>query len=76
MFPVDIGDYIHRQLHLQRNKYLDPQKFCTFTLDGGNIVWGKNWDLIFPIELLHEGVINWSVIVQLYLTYNYHLIEH
>ncbi len=29
----------------------------TFTLDGGNIVWGRNWDLIFPIEQLHEGVI-------------------
>ena len=21
------------------------------------IVWGRNWDLIFPIEQLHEGVI-------------------
>ena len=35
----------------------DPKKFRTFTLDGGNIVWGRNWDLIFPIEQLHEGVI-------------------
>jgi hypothetical protein len=26
-------------------------------IDGGNIVWGRNWDLIFPIEQLHEGVI-------------------
>ncbi|MBQ9418245.1 MAG: DUF2442 domain-containing protein [Bacteroidales bacterium] len=38
---VDTGDFIRR--HPQYNKYLDPKKFRTFTLDGGNIVWGKNW---------------------------------
>lgn len=54
---VDVGDYIRRHPHPQYNKYLDPKKFRTFTLDGGNIVWGRNWDLIFPIEQLHEGVI-------------------
>ena len=54
---VDVGDYIRRHPHPQYNKYLDPKKFHTFTLDGGNIVWGHNWDLIFPIEQLHEGVI-------------------
>ena len=54
---VDVGEYIRRHLHPQYNKYLDPNKFRTFTLDGGNIVWGRNWDLIFPIEQLHEGVI-------------------
>ena len=26
-------------------------------IDNGNVVWGKNWDLIFPIEQLHSGVI-------------------
>lgn len=54
---VDVGDYIRRHPHPQYNKYLDPKKFRTFTIDGGNIVWGHNWDLIFPIEQLHEGVI-------------------
>ncbi len=54
---VDVGDFIRRHPHPQYNKYLDPKKFSTFTLDGGNIVWGRNWDLIFPIEQLHEGVI-------------------
>ena len=54
---VDVGDYIRRHPHPQYNKYLDPNKFRTFTLDGGNIVWGRNWGLIFPIEQLHEGVI-------------------
>ena len=28
-----------------------------FTIENGNIVWGKNWDLIFPIEDLHAGAL-------------------
>lgn len=35
----------------------DPKEFRTFTLDGGNVVWGHNRNLIFPIEQLHEGTI-------------------
>lgn len=35
---VDIGDFIRRHPHPQYNKYLDPKKFGTFSLDGGNIV--------------------------------------
>ena len=54
---VDIGDFIRRHPHPQYNKYLKPSLFRRFTIENGNIVWGKNWDLIFPIEQLHEGVI-------------------
>lgn len=54
---VDIGDYIRRHPYPQYNKYLDPRKFSRFTIDNGNIVWGKSWDLIFPIEQLHAGTI-------------------
>ena len=54
---VDIGDFIRRHPHPQYNKYLDPRKFSRFTIDNGNVVWGKNWDLIFPIEQLYSGVI-------------------
>lgn len=52
---VDIGDFIRRHPHPQYNKYLDPRKFRRFTIDNGNIVWGKNWDLIFPVEHLYTG---------------------
>ena len=52
---VDIGDFIRRHPHPQYNKYLDPRNFSRFSIDNGNVVWGKNWDLIFPIEQLHEG---------------------
>ncbi len=54
---VNIGDYIRRHPHPQYNKYLDERKFNRFTIENGNIVWGKNWDLMFPIEDLHSGVI-------------------
>ena len=52
---VDIGDFIRRHPHPQYNKYLNPRKFNTFAIENGNIVWGKNWDLLFPIEQLHAG---------------------
>lgn len=52
---VDVGDFIRRHPHPQYNKYLDPAKFRSFKIEGGNIVWGRNWDLIFPIEQLYAG---------------------
>ena len=54
---VNIGDYIRRHPHPQYNKYLDEKLFNTFQLEDGNIVWGEDWDLIFPIEQLHKGEI-------------------
>lgn len=54
---VNIGDFILRHPHPQYNKYLDEREFLRYTLDDGNIVWGEDWDLIFPIEQLHAGVI-------------------
>ena len=38
---VDIGDF----------------NFRRFEIEDGNIVWGKSWDLVFPVEQLHAGVI-------------------
>ena len=55
---VDIGDFIRRHPHPQYNKYLEEKHFCKFKIENGNIVWGKNWDLIFPIEQLHSGSIS------------------
>lgn len=54
---IDIGDFIRRHPHPQYNKYLNPKNFKKFAIENGNIVWGKNWDLIFPIEQLYEGKI-------------------
>ncbi len=33
-------------------KYFAPQNFKKFILNNGNIYWGKNEDVIFPIQLL------------------------
>lgn len=54
---VNIGDFIQKNPHPQYNKYLDEQEFLKFTIDDGNITWGEDWDLIFPIEQLHNGAI-------------------
>ena len=57
MQTVNVGDFIRRHPHPQYNKYLDERKFNRFCIENGNIVWGKNWDLIFPLEQLYSGKI-------------------
>ena len=52
---VDIGEFIRKHPHPQYNKYLNPALFSTFVLDDGNVVWGEDWDLIFPVENLYVG---------------------
>ena len=52
---VDFGVYLNKHPHPQYNKYLKPANFRKFYLDHGNIVWGKNWDLAFPVEQLYTG---------------------
>jgi hypothetical protein len=29
--------------------------FQSFRIENGNLVWGKDWDLIFPIDGLYRG---------------------
>ena len=52
---VNVGEFIRKHPHPQYDKYLDEREFEKFTVDDGNIVWGEDWDLIFPIEQLHLG---------------------
>ena len=52
-----IGQFIRLHPHPQYNKYLDEAEFEKFTIDDGNIVWGEDWDLVFPVEQLYSGVI-------------------
>lgn len=52
---VNIGEYIRNHPHPQYNKYLDPKKFKNFKIENGNVVWGKNWDMIFPLDQLYKG---------------------
>jgi hypothetical protein len=55
---INFGDFIKNHPHPQYNKYLNPSNFINFFIDHGNIVWGKNWDLVFPIEKLYSGDIS------------------
>lgn len=36
-------------------KYQRPASFKRFKIENGNLVWGKDWDLIFPIDDLYKG---------------------
>ena len=53
---LDFGSWIRQNPHPQYNRYLDERTFKRFYLDDmGNIAWGRNRDLYFPIDQLHEG---------------------
>ena len=54
---VDFENFLKTNSHPQFAEYLDLKKFRKFKIERGNIVWGKDWDLIFPVEELHEGKI-------------------
>jgi len=52
---VDFGDFIRKHPHPQYDKYLNQDDFKQFSIEFGNIVWGDDWDLVFPIESLYSG---------------------
>ncbi|HKP32024.1 MAG TPA: hypothetical protein VJT83_04835 [Chitinophagaceae bacterium] len=38
-------------------KYKKPENFKKFEILDGNLIWGKHWDMIFPIQQLYSGII-------------------
>ena len=55
---IDFGSWIAAHPHPQHNCYLDEKKFKKFYIDDmGNIAWGKNRNLYFPIDTLHSGTL-------------------
>lgn len=54
---VNIGEYIKKHPHIQYNTYLNENKFKEFKIEMGNIVWGKNCDIIFPVKDLYNVLI-------------------
>ncbi len=54
---IDFGVFFQKKNHPQFNKYKTISNFKTFKIDQGNIVWGKDWDLIFPVYDLYKGKI-------------------
>ncbi len=55
---VDFGNFLNTHSHPQYNKYKKPENFKKFKIENGNIVWGKDWDMIFPIYDLYQGRID------------------
>ncbi|HTE01365.1 MAG TPA: DUF2442 domain-containing protein [Mucilaginibacter sp.] len=54
---VDFKPFLLKSLHPSISKYLDENLFQNFEIIDGNLNW-NNYDLIFPIHDLHEGIIN------------------
>ncbi len=55
---VDFEPFLQNHPHPQYSKYTKPSNFKKFYIENGNIVWRKNWDLMFPIEQLYNGNIS------------------
>lgn len=55
---VDFGPFLTKLSHPVYSKYKRLALFKKFKIESGNIVWGKDWDLIFPIDQLHSGKID------------------
>jgi hypothetical protein len=53
---VDFKPFLESSLHPSIRKYLNEEKFKSFELVDGNLNW-NDYDLIFPLENLYEGII-------------------
>ena len=54
---VDFSKFITNTNKQALSKYKDLSNFKKFKIENGNLVWGKDWDLIFPIHQLYNGKI-------------------
>jgi hypothetical protein len=52
---IDFGPFLKENHHPQWDKYNDIDQFKKFKIKNGNLVWGRNWDLIFPVHNLYSG---------------------
>ena len=52
---IDFGPFLVNHPHPQHDKYRIVSNFKRFKIERGNLVWGRDWDLIFPVEQLYEG---------------------
>lgn len=54
---VDFSDFLFKSATGYLAKYKKKSNFKRFKIDRGNVVWGRDWDLIFPVHQLYEGKI-------------------
>jgi hypothetical protein len=53
---VDFKPFLFKSLHPSIAKYQNESIFTQFKITDGNLNW-NDFDLIFPVHHLHEGVI-------------------
>jgi len=51
---VDFESFLSGDLNTETRQFLDIERFKTFRLDWGNLVWG-DYEMCFPIEDLYTG---------------------
>ena len=54
---VDFEPFLETIHNSFLEKYKNPTTFKKFSVQDGNLVWGKDWDLIFPVTQLYRGKI-------------------
>jgi hypothetical protein len=57
---VDFSTFLETYSHPHFNKYKKENNFKKFKIKNGNVVCGKDWDMVFPVEELYYGKLNWS----------------
>ncbi len=51
---VDFGPFLRVSLNSETRRFLEEERFKSFSLIHGNLVWG-DYEMCFPIEDLYEG---------------------
>lgn len=54
---VDFGPFLEKLQNSFLEKYKKPGMFKKFAVENGNLVWGEDWDLVFPVDQLYKGKI-------------------
>ncbi len=51
---IDFQPQLERLRVPEYTKYREMEHFKSFTIENGNLVWGEDWDLIFPVDQLYD----------------------
>jgi len=52
---VDFTKALDKYARGYYERYKELKNFRQFHIEDGNIVWGRNWDLVFPLADLYQG---------------------
>ncbi|MFT4060908.1 MAG: DUF2442 domain-containing protein [Edaphocola sp.] len=54
---VDFGTFLNTHSHPQYDRCKNEEDFKQFKIENGNVVWGDEWDMIFPVWGLYSNKI-------------------